>query len=221
MLICPYKLAATYEYNRIRIDNALTLLRTKGKGRFMLTHRLESLQSKVYRLCGENHYEKLLDAAESRQDLHSHIPCRCCGSPSHSLLKYHNTGNTVSAHYSCPFTFCDNWNDARKLSNKSMKYYICPIKLAKVHNYNYTLVKETLRSFINEGFGKRMKPEAIMAIRHRAFQTCADELVKENVTGKQGVSEPGKFQTCTYTIIVCIIISVLIYTVLGPKGPQL
>jgi len=102
-----------------------------------------------------------------------------------------------------------------------MKYYICPIKLAKVHNYDYTLVKETLRSFINEGFGKRMKPEAIMAIRHRAFQTCADELVKENAMGKQGVSKPGKVQTCTYTIIVCIILSVLIYTVLGPKGLQL
>jgi len=222
MLICPYKFAATYEYNRIRIDNALTLLRTKGKGRFMPTNRLASLQSKLYRLCGENHYEKLLDAAEARQDLHSQAPCRCCGSQNHSLLRYHmSPDNTMSAEYSCPFTFCENWNDARKLPNKSMKYHICPIKLAKVHNYNHTLVKETLRSFITEGFGKRMNPEAIMTIRHRVFQICADELVKGNTESVQESPKPREFQTGIYTIIVCIILSILIYTLLGPKGPQL
>jgi len=222
MLICPYKLAATYEYNRIRIDSALILLRTKGKGRFMPTDRLASLKAKVYRLCGENHYEKLLDAAEERQDLHSQAPCRCCGSQSHSLLRYRKRlNNTASAEYSCPFTFCDNWEDARKLPNKNMKYHICPIKLAKVHNYDYTLVKETLRSFINEGFGERMNPEAIMSIRHRTFQICADELVKANVKGTQKAPRPTELWTCIYTILICIILSALILTVYGPKGPQL
>jgi len=221
ILICPYKFAATYEYNRIRVDSALTLLRTKGKGRFMSTNRLASFQSKVYRLCGENHYEKLLDAAEARQDLHSQTPCRCCGSQNHSLLRYHTFSNIVSAEYSCPLTFCDNWNDARKLSNKNMKYHICPIKLVKAHNYDHILVKEALRSFINDGFGKQMNPEVVMAIRHRALQMCADEFVKRSNEVEQEASRSKELQTSIYTIAVCIILSILIYTILGPKGPQL
>jgi hypothetical protein len=222
MLICPYKFAATYEYNRIRVDNALTLLRTKGKGRFMPTNRLASLQSKVYRLCGENHYEKLLDAAEARQDLHAQAPCRCCGSQNHSLLTYQTSlGNRVSVEYSCPFTFCNNWHDARKLTNKNMKYHICPIKLAKYYNYDYNQVKETLRLFVTEGFGKQMNPDLIMAIRHRALKICADESVKGNTKGRQEESNRRELLTCIYTIIACIILSALIHTVLGPKGPQL
>jgi hypothetical protein len=96
--ICPYKLAATNEYNRIRIDDALTLLKTKGRS--LSTECLSYIKSKAYRLCSENHYEKLLDAAEARQELHSHTPCRCCGSTTHSLLKYNTSfNNTVSIEY--------------------------------------------------------------------------------------------------------------------------
>jgi len=97
-------------------------------------------------------------------------PCRGCGSPFHGLLEYdHLRGKH---RYKCPCMLCDEWNPNQWYEDNTLKYQLCPTRLAREHGYDERRVRTALNRHIERGAGRFITPEKLGILQERALRAC-------------------------------------------------
>ena len=100
-------------------------------------------------------------------------PCRCCGSPNHTMLSNEksNDGRNYTE-YKCPASLCEKWADARFSMIKNLKYQISPEKFARMCKFDSNQVMEAWKHYSNDGSGKFKKPGELSSLRQSVLSFC-------------------------------------------------
>jgi hypothetical protein len=100
-------------------------------------------------------------------------PCRCCGSPHHSMLTNERGHNGKDyTEYHCPAALCDKWFDARQSMIKNLKYQINPEKFAQMCQLDSYKVMEAWTHYTENGSGKFKKVPELSSLRTSVLSFC-------------------------------------------------
>ena len=101
-------------------------------------------------------------------------PCACCGSDKHALLSPIKApdGTRLNSEYICPVAKCDNWEEARKLKDRKLRFAPCPKKFAALNNYDANLVNIAFNDYIEKGTGKYRDPTERSAFKNEVLSFC-------------------------------------------------
>ena len=100
-------------------------------------------------------------------------PCQICGQMDHSMLRRDFEKDKIK--YCCNFAVCDDWQSAKILQPRPLKYKICPRKLAVFYNHKLDKASEALELYRTNGSGKYINEKAYMDLRGEVTLICDGE----------------------------------------------
>ena len=105
-------------------------------------------------------------------------PCKCCGSPDHSLLtstQENDNGKIYAvAHVICPSVWTTCICEILREDRMSMKNRPCPEKFAETHEYDIIKAKLALKQCFSYGSGWHMYAQQFEALSDEVSQICYD-----------------------------------------------
>ena len=170
---CQNKFAKQYNYDVNILEKAIKLYREQGIGRILSEARFANFKRNVYWMC-KSHQEIPKITHESMTLLDK--DCYLCGSKKHAALTPHITENgTTTLQYQCPLAAQGNWEKARLLADRFLKYSLCPIKFAKEHSYSFPQIQTAIDTFRKSRAYRKWPPRDI-----EKFETDVLQICKEN-----------------------------------------
>ena len=103
------------------------------------------------------------------------MPCRCCGSPYHKMLKYIQApppSTRQYTEYECPVASFDRWADALKDTNPKAKYFISIEKFANACKNDPNKVMEAFNRYLEHGSGKHLRTIDQENLKRRLLNQC-------------------------------------------------
>jgi len=113
----------------------------------------------------DSHMESLFDE-----------PCRCCGSPDHSMLGHHIEEGVTMTVYLCPIIvpiIAEGDSLDGQLLEQCMTYGVSAERFANVHGYNRLCVEEAISDWVKRGDGYRLGSD-IQAFRENVWAICGE-----------------------------------------------
>ncbi len=101
-------------------------------------------------------------------------PCRCCGSPKHSLLnRIPDEEGYMKAIFCCQVIKHQKVSQMNSQSLIPRKAYApCPIKFTKTHAYQEEVIETALVTLYNEGSGKDMSVKEFGIFQTEVLRAC-------------------------------------------------
>jgi len=91
--------------------------------------------------------------------------------------------------YSCPVAACRNWNDARRSTNRALKYNINAEKFAGMCSHDSHRVMEAWKSYTENGSGRFKTPAELTQIKTSILSYCKSNLGQRGNRGGPTHSE--------------------------------
>jgi hypothetical protein len=121
-------------------------------------------------------------------------PCKCCGSNNHAMLHDEKgPDGKTQTEYSCPVASCRNWNDARRSSNRALKYDINAEKFAAMCSNDSYRVMEAWKHYTEKGSGRFKTPVELTGIKNSILSYC------KSSSGQRGKGGPPHSEARTYS----------------------